>query len=194
MRKLQGSKGAKRVKRIKNTLNEFRPQLTPQFARSIGRVFSSAGKQANAIRGSRGDTIIEILVSTAILAIVFGTAFASSGRSLQEGTDASNRNHALAIAEQQIALIKNSASSSNGPAKYPANQPFCLKDDGSMDTTDIDPTTKACSFAANAPFSVADSFNGSTLTFTVMVKWSGVNGIDNNVTLYYHSDNVAAQS
>ena len=135
-----------------------------------------------------GDTIVEVLISVAILATVFGVAFASSGQSLQEGTNASNRNQAVQIAEQQVAIIKNASAGQTTPT-YPSNQPFCLKSDGTVDTADIDATTKTCNFPSQSPFGVADTFNANTKTFTVICSWPGQHNITDQVQLYYHSTN-----
>ena len=50
---------------------------------------------------SRGDTIVEVLISMTILALVLGTAFMVSSHSLQTGTAAGQRNQALGYAQSQ---------------------------------------------------------------------------------------------
>ena len=186
--RVQESKSTKRGRCINNTSTELRPQLTRQLAKSIGGVWGSAAKQVSAVRGSRGDTIIEVMVSVSILAVVFGVAFSSSNQSLQEGTNASNRNQAVQIAEQQIAIIKNKESGATTPS-YPSNTLFCLKSDGSVDTSDISGTPKACNFSSQAPFGVADTFDPSTNTFTIISSWQATHNTTDQVQLYYHSLN-----
>src|SRR5438105_7494298 len=94
---------------------------------------------------TRGDTIVEVLISIAILAAVLGTAVVTSAHSLQTGTDAGNRHQGLALAQQQIELIKNAANSTPSQlSNFTINKPFCVKPDGTVDTADIDPATKLC--------------------------------------------------
>ena len=69
--KVQGSQGAKRARRICNTLSELRTQLAPQFAKSIVRVTGSASKQDNAAQRPQGYTVIEVLIVLAISGVIF---------------------------------------------------------------------------------------------------------------------------
>src|SRR3990167_10314221 len=92
---------------------------------------------------SRGDTIIEILIAMAILALVLGTAYAISTQSLRTGTSAGQRSQALGYAQSQIEFIKRAqiASDVSKMAQYqqydsalPPNQqqPFCVTADGQI--------------------------------------------------------------
>ncbi len=137
---------------------------------------------------ARGDTIVEVLISIAVLATVFGVAFTSSSQSLQQGNNAANRNQAVQIAEQQIAIIKNKEAGTTTPT-YPSNTLFCLKSDGTVDTADIDSGTKSCNFSTQTPFGVADTFDPSTTNFTVSVSWPAQHNITDQTKLYYHSLN-----
>ena len=76
---------------------------------------------------SRGDTIVEVMVSVAVLSVVLGTAYVASGRSLQTSTNAGLRNQALSYGQQQVELIKSAAN--NDPtryATYEGSTPFCV--------------------------------------------------------------------
>jgi prepilin-type N-terminal cleavage/methylation domain-containing protein len=76
-----------------------------------------------------GDTIIEVMVAVAILALVLTVAYQSTSRSLQSGVDSSNRQQAIALASQQIEIIKNAETSPQGePAlnAYHAAGAFCI--------------------------------------------------------------------
>lgn len=175
--------------RIRNTESEPRNWQRSDLPRTSAKWPAlPVSRLTRCVGLERGDTIVEILVSMAILSMVFGAAFASSGKSLREGTDASNRNQALTIAEQQIAIIKNSAQTAGAPPAYPNNQPFCLKPDGEIDTTGIDPILKACQLP-NQTFAVVVNYDAAKQTFKVTSSWPGANNIRNEVELYYHSTN-----
>lgn len=55
---------------------------------------------------TRGDTIIEVLISIAIVGLVIAGAYALASRSLQQGITASERTEALKLAEGQIEHLK----------------------------------------------------------------------------------------
>src|SRR3990167_9602950 len=103
--KAPGSK-EERASRINNTVGEYRTQLTQRFTKSIGRVWGFVSKQVNVAREA-GDTIIEVLLSIAILGLVLAGAYALANRNLSSGVSAGWRDQALTSAQSQIEHIIN---------------------------------------------------------------------------------------
>lgn len=119
-------------------------------------------------RLERGDTIVEVLISVSILALVLVASFASSSRSLHTGTDAANREQALSLAQQQIEIIKNDVSLGN-LAKYtsqPAAQQlhFCVIANNTYDSS-----SSNCKLLNQ--YNISNSINSGL--FTVNTTWAG---------------------
>ena len=164
------------------------------------RIFATIKSDLNQIGHGRrftrqaGDTIIEVLVSVSILALVLSVAYGSTSRSLQNGVDSSNRQQALALAEQQVEIIKNAAASNQVGLGAYQSQPgtaFCI------DNTKIGiptqygksaPTSSACHLI-NSVYDLSDTCNASGL-FTIIASWpSAVSGSSGNsqLTIYYRA-------
>lgn len=146
-------------------------------------------------RNCRGDTIVEVMISMAILALVLGAAYATSTRSLRTGTDAGQRSQALSYAQQQVEILKTiGLKDPSKLATYKVGFPFCINPvDASL--VPVDPATGTCALPvgvvdpANAlPYSVVVNYydvnpsdNKPDKTFIVSVKWeSGTVGTDTN--------------
>lgn len=89
----------------------------------------------------RGDTIVEVLISIAIVSMILGGAYVMTNRSLQATRGAQERSNALKVVEAQLEMLKSVAGGANtvnvmGPGT-PAE--FCIV-----------PTTLAISSAAAA--------------------------------------------
>jgi prepilin-type N-terminal cleavage/methylation domain-containing protein len=141
-----------------------------------------------------GDTIIEVLVSVSILALVLSIAYASTSRSLQNGVDSSNRQRALALAEQQVEIIKNAAVSNRAALGAYHSAPgtaFCIDSTKIGSPTqygDSAPTSSACHLI-NSVYDLSDTYNVSGL-FTIIASWSSaVSGSSGNsqLTIYYRA-------
>ena len=165
---------------------------------------STLGQGSHAYRQT-GDTIVEVLVAMAILALVLGTAYAISTQSLRTGTSAGQRSQALGYAQSQIEFIKRAqiASDVAKMAQYqqydsalPPNQqqPFCVTADGQI-VRITDPAAPAsapeCS-QYQGSYNVQVYFGGDSgepnyQVFTVNVTWEGSGGSaePNKLTLYY---------
>ncbi len=198
--KVQGSQ-EKQVKRISNTLNELRTQLTQQFAKSIGRVWGSAAKPANAARGAGGDTMVEVMISTAILAVVLATAYTTSTHSLQSGLNAKYRDQALTYARAQIELVKSADNRQPSTVDaYKLDRPFCI-DSSNAKVQEVSSAAKVCPLPIGetnpdnqSQYSVVDNYSPASKTFTATVTWQSANNVPNQTTLYYkpHDSFVAA--
>lgn len=90
----------------------------------------------------RGDTIVEVLISIAIVSMILGGAYVMTNRSLQATRGSQERSNALKVVEAQLETLKSVAGGANtntvmGAIGVPAE--FCIV-----------PTTLAVSSAATA--------------------------------------------
>jgi Tfp pilus assembly protein PilV len=141
-----------------------------------------------------GDTIIEVLVSMAILAVVLATAYATTSRSFRSGLNSQARDKALLIAQQQIELLKKADSGQTPTIDTYKNlgSNFCINPE-TGNTITLGGSTPTCT----APFGVAstdtatfdlvDSYNSSRKIFSVNVSWLAENNRQNQVVVNYKS-------
>jgi prepilin-type N-terminal cleavage/methylation domain-containing protein len=144
----------------------------------------------NRHQSRRGDTIIEVLLSIAILSIVLGTAFVSSNHSLQNGVDAGNRNKALSYSQEQIEFMKNTAYQNPTLAGTyrVVPSPFCIDtSDGQTAIISTNPQygTK-CKSYRGSQYSIKIDYNNGPQVFTVTTNWDAPNGSgQDELKLYY---------
>jgi type II secretory pathway pseudopilin PulG len=129
-----------------------------------------------------GDTIIEVLISIMILSLVLAVTFVSTSRSLQQGTDANNRQQATSFAQQQIEIIKNAVALNSSNVTNYEQQPgaFCVAPDGT--TQPITVNSNPCQFASQQ-YNISDSFQSGL--FTVNATWTNQQGTNDNLVFYY---------
>lgn len=89
----------------------------------------------------RGDTIVEVLISIAIVSMILGGAYVMTNRSLQATRGAQERSNALKVVEAQLEILKSVAGGANTGTVMGQSTPaeFCIV-----------PTTLAVSSAATA--------------------------------------------
>src|SRR3990172_4662728 len=91
---------------------------------------------------SRGDTIVEVMLSITIMALALGGAYALSTRSFHTAQNTEERTEALALAEGQIEFLRNTGLRGNiGSllATFPEGRGFCFQDsDGAAVAADTD--------------------------------------------------------
>jgi len=135
------------------------------------------------VRDSRGDTIVEVLIATAIISLVLVVAYATTNRNTQTLQNTQELEQAQHLAETQVELLR-------------ANQGLTTNGD-CFDTTTGAPTTH-CSVASAAGYTETIGIPGGSLpstcgsasstsnTYTVCVYWTSLgSGSNSNVTLYY---------
>ena len=135
---------------------------------------------------SRGDTIVEVILATALIASAIGLAYSMSNHNLSSGISAGQRSQALSLAQAQIERIKN-AYLTNSPAldSYKIDKPFCILGDGSEE--DVSKTGTKCANFGSSPYSITVNYNKTTLVFTTDVSWfsNSNNTGQDQLTLYY---------
>lgn len=137
----------------------------------------------------RGDTIVEVLISIAVVSLILGGAYVTTNRSLQASRAAQERTNASKIVEGQIEAIKD-LSNSNPTQVYDNASQFCVN---LATSTTVATNNAACKVDSNAsPTSDTFAYNitvnrQGTDTFTVAVKWDSIvnKGQQDNVTMTY---------
>lgn len=132
--------------------------------------------------GLRGDTLIEVLLSISILGLVLVLSFTSTSRSLNAGTDAANRNQALAYAREQVELLRDAANSGT-IGSYPADgSAFCINP--ASDAQAQPDSAGFCHLNGQDSFGVAIKYTPASQTYNVTSQWQGRTNLD-QVLLYY---------
>src|SRR4051812_17239693 len=84
-----------------------------------------AFKQSN-----QGDTIVEVMISMAVLAIVLVATYSFSNRAFQSGLNSQYRDQAVSYAQQQLELLReadnNTPQNIDDYLKAPYNTSFCI--------------------------------------------------------------------
>lgn len=157
---------------------------------------------------TRGDTIVEVLISIAVVSFVLGAAYVSANRSLQGSRQAQERAEATKLSEAQLERLQIAAE------KHPTGDPespfgggtaFCIADD--LTTPDLASTPPAdfqtdnlsspppsgrypdtCKFSLNNGgyyyFASVERANGTT--FIIRIRWNRIGGAGNEeVKMYY---------
>jgi Tfp pilus assembly protein PilV len=147
-----------------------------------------------------GDTIVEVLISMTVLAVVLGTAYAATSRSFHDGLTSQARDKAILIAQQQIELIKKADTDQDQTAinTYKGQTTaFCINLDGSV--TQLSSTRPACpaplgdSASTSAPFDLTDNYNSGRKIFIIQVKWQAENTHQQQVVINYKASNSYVQ-
>ena len=125
----------------------------------------------------RGDTIVEVLISLAVVSLILGGAFVTTNKSLQGTRAAQERSDALKLVEGQIEALKAFAGTDNGDALF-ANglaQPFCLYNQVLTSSTSGNCKVDAKgSPTSNEPAYTIKITRTNTNTFTVLAQWNAI--------------------
>ena len=139
-----------------------------------------------------GDTIVEVMLSLAVLGMIIGTAFAIANRSLNRAQQSQERTQALKLAEGQVDSVKYLSESSNEADKITfeslqsaTTNPRCLSsftDDGKVSIKDYPADDANCQ---DGIFSYSMLYDQSKHIFNVRVVWDSLSGGQENVTIQY---------
>ena len=137
-------------------------------------------------RLSRGDTIVEVILATALIAAAISLVYSMSNRNLSNGVSAGQGSQALSLAQSQIERIKN-AYLTNSPilGSYKINKAFCVLNDGTEE--DVGKAGSQCANFNSSPYSISIAYNQTTLVFKADVTWSSHSNSSgqDQLTLYY---------
>jgi Tfp pilus assembly protein PilV len=143
-------------------------------------------------RLARGDTIVEVMISMTVLAIVVAAAYATSNRAFNSSLNFQYRDQGVSFGQQQLEFIKEA---DNSLVPYTANYeaspgtPFC-----------IDPVSKLPVAASSSTCQVdqlhrvAIVYDNATQTFKTTTTWSSSTNQPQQVVLYYKPNDSFAGS
>jgi type II secretory pathway pseudopilin PulG len=120
--------------------------------------------------GERGDTIVEVLLSMVVLAIVAGTAYSTSQRNFQAGLNSQQRDVAAGFAQQQIELLKNADTTDTIHGTFESGTDFCI-DPASPTTTSASCNLPFGASDTDANYKVTDHYDATKKLFTVKLIW-----------------------
>lgn len=137
----------------------------------------------------RGDTIVEVLISIAVIAAVLGGAYVVVNNSTKNSQSAQERTVAVKVAESQLELLRGYVSAGN---PLPTGS-FCL------DTSGIHTISSALPAPTNTGYpsqciidegSAVDKYVAGIQAsggnkFTVYVTWDGLSGSRSQVSIAY---------
>lgn len=129
----------------------------------------------------RGDTIVEVLISIAVISLIMGGAFVITNRSLQGTRRAQERQNALKLVESQLEQIKNLSATSGSPI-FSISTPVCITPAGAI----VADSNAACAVDTEGNPSTTEpvfhlSISRSGNTFTVTNNWANVRGTGNDL-------------
>ena len=141
------------------------------------------------LRKQRGDTIVEVMIALAVLAMAFSLAYATANRSLLQARNAQEHTEALQYLSGQVELLR---AKTDDPALFDTSSQFCMNTtDGSI----IRPVTSSCTITPNgsgANYAITIAYtdpqtNGADQdNFKLTVTWPGVghNGVQQEQLFY----------
>lgn len=122
---------------------------------------------------SAGDTIVEVMISMAVLGGALGIAYAIANNSLNQSRDAQERTQVTKILQSQLELLRASASLPNTQI-YSAGGQFCFYTDSSGNTTMVpwpNASTPPASGKCTQGFYNYYITRGAYDTFTATCNW-----------------------
>ena len=132
----------------------------------------------------KGETIVEVLIAIAILALVLSASYALARRSSQGVRQAQERSEALKFAEEQLELLKSYGSTSR--ASIPNNSVFCVRLNGSsvevINNVDVN-SGDNCNKGPDGRYKITVQKSGSN--FASRVVWDNVTGSTDNLEINY---------
>jgi Tfp pilus assembly protein PilV len=140
----------------------------------------------------RGDTIVEVLISIAVISMALGGAFVTTNRSLQGTRQAQERVNATKLVEGQLEQLRAVAASNSAyifGAGVPAS--YCISGSIALPANPVvSSSNAACAVnTSGTPSSVEPVFHLSISrsgnTFTVNNTWYNVHGTQDHVVMEY---------
>jgi len=128
----------------------------------------------------KGETIVEVLISIAVVAGVLGAAYYLLSRSYNQSQAAVERVAGTKAAESELEILrtipKETLSAQTGS--------FCVKSDATL--VAYNPNNKDSSCIVNTRYTVfVSKTTNPTTTYAVRAEWQGLTASLENVTLYY---------
>lgn len=136
----------------------------------------------------RGDTVVEVLISIAVMSLILGGAFVTSNRSLQGTRDAEERSNALKMAETQVEQIKYLAASNPDVLFNNGMSSFCLVGGVAVAASAPQCTVDSTGVQSSAQPAYSLSIERDADDFTITSSWTKVRSDQTNkVQLKYRA-------
>jgi type II secretory pathway pseudopilin PulG len=149
-----------------------------------------------------GDTIVEVLIAMAVVAVVLGGAYTSANRSLNSTRAAQERGEALKFGESQaeaLSTLAGSTTISENSIFNTDNNVFCVPETtyspvhfnsydpstANLADTDFSKYPDQCKFDRYNTSITYDTSNPDSRGFRVLVRWERVNGGRDEISMYY---------
>lgn len=145
-------------------------------------------------RNQRGDTIVEVLVSIAVVSLILGGAYVTTNNSLRATRAAEERTAALKLTQGQIELVKSMMVTTAGAtALNAAPQNFCLVANTVVGAQPSTPaaSTATCKQSANGTATAVQPIYNLSIAkvgnlFTLTTKWDSIiNDGQDNIQMVY---------
>ncbi|MCA9327209.1 prepilin-type N-terminal cleavage/methylation domain-containing protein [Candidatus Saccharibacteria bacterium] len=125
----------------------------------------------------RGDTIVEVLIATAIVSLILASAYALTNKNVLSIQAAQEQQYAQKLAEQQIELLRSASPAPNVAGCFDTSS-------GNLGMYASPTTNTACKVTSgNLNYDIAVTPTG--LQYAVQVSWDALGGNRAKVTLYY---------
>jgi len=127
----------------------------------------------------RGDTIVEVLISIALISLVLTSAYVTTHRSSQGIRDSQEHAEALKLVEAQLEQIRANATS-DAKEVFSTTTPFCMSN-----ALPVAGSAPQCTQnSSGAPTTVVPAYrlavnrasSGSGALFTITATWDSVKG------------------
>lgn len=129
------------------------------------------------LKRQNGDTIVEVIISIAIVGLMLTTAYAITSRNNRSLVDAQERGQALKLVETQIEMLRSAGSFDPGTAK-------CFSGGSPTNTAADCKLTSNGSKAATGDVAFTLSITGSN-PYVIVAQWDSIISGVSNVTVYY---------
>jgi Tfp pilus assembly protein PilV len=135
---------------------------------------------------ARGDTVVEVMISMTVLAVVVGAAYAVSTRSFQIGLNSQYRDQAVSFSQQQLEILKE--ADNNNPSTistYTASPgtPFCINP---SNETIQSVTSGNCLMSSY--YTVIDTYDSGAKNFKVVTSWDDAASHTQQSIIFYKTN------
>ena len=129
----------------------------------------------------RGDTIVEVLIATAVVSLVLTGAMAVSNNSLKQIRAAQERSEAQAYAQSTVELLDGYTGQ-----QQPLQQtPFCLNIISGAIIKSLENNLN-CIFSDR--YKQLVTYDQNKKSYTVTITWDGITGNQETLTLAYRTE------
>lgn len=142
------------------------------------------GLRKRQLMGEQGDTIVEVLISIAVVSLILGGAYVTTNNSLQGTRASQERSDSLKVAESQLEALKSMALSAPDTI-FGQNGAFCINNGAVFGSTNARCKVNAegAQTTTEPAYNISIARNGNT--FTITNTWSDVKGGQDRLSLTY---------